>query len=110
MEEEIKPDGWVVYACAEGPRFETRAEIGMMKDYADVVGMTLCPEVVMMKEAGICYYGYTVPVNYATGVREDLNWDLKGVLKSSRQRLQDTMDGVVRGYRRIEGESCPICE
>ena len=43
-----------VYVCAEGPRFETPAEIRMYRDLGgDLVGMTNVPEVVLAREAGI---------------------------------------------------------
>lgn len=58
-----------VYACAEGPRFETKAEIKMYGEAgADVVGMTQVPEVVLAAEAGIPYAAIAVITNYAAGV------------------------------------------
>ncbi|NLZ44371.1 MAG: S-methyl-5'-thioadenosine phosphorylase [Clostridia bacterium] len=58
-----------VYLCTEGPRFETPAEI---KAYAllgaDVVGMTNCPEVVLAREAGICYATIAMVTNLAAGM------------------------------------------
>lgn len=110
IEREVNLEGWVVYACTEGPRFETKAEINMLKNYADVVGMTLCPEAVIAKEMGICYYGYTVPVNYATGIRDEDSWGIKKVVESSREALNDFMLSSVRGYKKIKGIKCPICE
>lgn len=57
------------YACAEGPRFETPAEIRMMKQLgADVVGMTLVPEVVLAREAGLCYANLSIVTNWAAGL------------------------------------------
>ena len=45
-----------VYACFDGPRFETRAEIRMAAAAgAHVVGMTGVPEVVPPLEAGLRY-------------------------------------------------------
>lgn len=58
-----------VYACSEGPRLETAAEIrayGQMG--ADVVGMTLVPEVLLAHELGIAYGSLAYVTNYATGV------------------------------------------
>jgi 5'-methylthioadenosine phosphorylase len=58
-----------VYVCTEGPRYETPAEIKM---YAllgcDVVGMTNVPEVVLAREAKICYASIAVVTNFAAGV------------------------------------------
>jgi 5'-methylthioadenosine phosphorylase len=57
------------YACMEGPRFETPAEIRMLQMLGgDVVGMTGVPEVVLAREAGICYAGVSIVTNYAAGI------------------------------------------
>jgi len=57
------------YVCCEGPRFETPAEIKMFQNWgADVVGMTNVPEVVLAREAGLCYATIALPTNYAAGV------------------------------------------
>ena len=57
------------YACMEGPRFETPAEIRMLDRLgADVVGMTSVPEVVLAREAGMCYGNVAMVTNYAAGL------------------------------------------
>ena len=43
------------YVCVEGPRFSTRAESGWYRGFADVIGMTLVPEVTLARERGLCY-------------------------------------------------------
>ena len=44
----------LVYVCAEGPRYESAAEIRMFKVMGgDVVGMTGVPEVVLARELGL---------------------------------------------------------
>ncbi len=59
----------VVYVCTEGPRFETPAEIQMFAQLGgDVVGMTGVPEVVLAREAEICYASMGVVTNYAAGI------------------------------------------
>ena len=57
-----------IYLCTEGPRFETKAEIMMYSQFADTVGMTGVPEVVLAKEAGLCYASLCVLTNPAAGV------------------------------------------
>ncbi len=42
-------------ATIEGPRFSSRAESRMLKNYAQTVNMTTCPEVTLAKELGIPY-------------------------------------------------------
>jgi 5'-methylthioadenosine phosphorylase len=58
-----------VYACFEGPRFESPAEIRMARTLgADVVGMTGVPEVTLAVEAGMRYAGLSLVVNPAAGL------------------------------------------
>ncbi|OPY30287.1 MAG: putative 6-oxopurine nucleoside phosphorylase [Methanocella sp. PtaU1.Bin125] len=57
------------YVCAEGPRFETPAEIRAYSAMGgDVVGMTMVPEVVLARELSMCYAGIAVVTNYAAGI------------------------------------------
>jgi 5'-methylthioadenosine phosphorylase len=57
------------YLCADGPRFETPAEIRVFKSWgADVVGMTGVPEVVLAREAEISYAGISIVTNAAAGI------------------------------------------
>ena len=49
----------------EGPRFSTRAESKMFKIWgADVINMTTVPEVVLAREAGICYAAIAMSTDY----------------------------------------------
>jgi 5'-methylthioadenosine phosphorylase len=58
-----------IYACSEGPRLETAAEIrGFRRAGADVVGMTLVPEVFLARELGMAFASLAYVTNYATGV------------------------------------------
>jgi len=60
-----------VYACTEGPRLETAAEIRFLASAgADLVGMTLCPEAFLARELEICYAPVAYVTNYAEGVRK----------------------------------------
>ncbi|MCI4319592.1 MAG: S-methyl-5'-thioadenosine phosphorylase [Thermoplasmata archaeon] len=43
------------YVCVEGPRFSTRAESRFFRTLADVIGMTLVPEVTLARERALCY-------------------------------------------------------
>ncbi|WP_406661581.1 MTAP family purine nucleoside phosphorylase [Methanolobus sp. ZRKC3] len=59
-----------VYVCTEGPRFESRAEIRMMSQFGDIVGMTGLPEVVLAKELNLCYASICTVTNNASGLSE----------------------------------------
>jgi 5'-methylthioadenosine phosphorylase len=44
------------YITIEGPRFSTKAESSLYREWGmSVIGMTACPEVFLAKEAEICY-------------------------------------------------------
>jgi 5'-methylthioinosine phosphorylase len=58
-----------VYACTEGPRLETPAEIRKLRILqADLVGMTLVPETFLARELEMCYAPVCYLTNYAEGV------------------------------------------
>ncbi len=60
-----------VYACTEGPRLETPAEIRKLRFFgADLVGMTLAPEAFLAREMEMCYSPFCYLTNYAEGVRQ----------------------------------------
>lgn len=57
------------YVCTEGPRYETPAEIRMFQRLGgDLVGMTNVPEVVLAREAEICYAAIALVTNWAAGI------------------------------------------
>ncbi|MDH7600684.1 MAG: MTAP family purine nucleoside phosphorylase [Armatimonadota bacterium] len=58
-----------VYVGVEGPRYETPAEVKLFASWGGhVVGMTNVPEVVLAKEAGICFAGLAIVANLACGL------------------------------------------
>jgi len=69
LDSKLKIEDGGVYACADGPRFETPAEIRAYKMWgADVVGMTGVPETVLAREANISYAGVSIVTNFAAGI------------------------------------------
>ena len=78
-----------VYACTEGPRLETPAEIRKLKILgADLVGMTLAPEAFLARELEICYAAICYLTNYAEGVvqREFKEGELFEGMQSSEEQ------------------------
>ncbi|MBT9172070.1 MAG: S-methyl-5'-thioinosine phosphorylase [Syntrophomonadaceae bacterium] len=66
---ELELQSGAVYVCTEGPRFETPAEIKMFRQLGgDLVGMTNVPEVVLAREAGLCYSTVALSTNFAAGI------------------------------------------
>jgi 5'-methylthioinosine phosphorylase len=57
-----------VYAQTSGPRFETPAEIRMLAQFADLVGMTIADECVLAAEATMPYMAICSVDNIANGL------------------------------------------
>jgi 5'-methylthioadenosine phosphorylase len=60
-----------VYWESTGPRFETPAEVRMLAQFADLVGMTAASEAVVAQEVGLRYAVLCVVDNLANGLRAD---------------------------------------
>lgn len=60
-----------IYACTQGPRLETAAEIKRLaRDGCDIVGMTGMPEAALAREAGLSYACIALVVNPAAGLAD----------------------------------------
>lgn len=58
-----------VYVCANGPRYETPAEIAFYRSAGgDVIGMTVGSEAIAMREAGVPYACLAAVTNLAAGL------------------------------------------
>jgi len=65
--EDFHDDG--TYACTQGPRLETAAEIARLaKDGCSLVGMTAMPEAALARELGLPYALLCLSVNAAAGL------------------------------------------
>jgi 5'-methylthioadenosine phosphorylase len=63
-----------VLAATEGPRYETPAEIRMLRRFGgDIVGMTGAPEVFLARELEICYSSVCFVSNKAAGMQQRLS-------------------------------------
>lgn len=66
---DLKVHPHAVYACTEGPRFETAAEVKALQMLgSDLVGMTNVPECVLARELEMCYATLGVITNFAAGI------------------------------------------
>jgi len=62
-----------VLACTDGPRYETPAEIRMMRNAGcDIVGMTSAPEAFLARELEICYGAICFVTNMSAGMQKTL--------------------------------------
>ena len=73
----------------KGPRFETKAEVQLFKQFADIVGMTMAYEAILCQELNIEYSCICSVDNYANGINETtLNLeDMKKLSASNAKRI-----------------------
>jgi 5'-methylthioadenosine phosphorylase len=92
----------LVYVCAEGPRFETAAEIKMYRILGgDVVGMTGVPEVVLANEKRLEYASVVIATNWATGMQPKVSQEeVLEVMKRSGKVVKQLIEVTVSGLRR----------
>jgi 5'-methylthioinosine phosphorylase len=81
-----------VYACSQGPRLETAAEINRLEgDGASLVGMTGMPEAALARELGLHYAAICPVANHAAGRGESAE---EIQYERMMDRLADTMGKV----------------
>ncbi len=90
------------YACTQGPRLETAAEIERIAgDGGDLVGMTGMPEAALAREAGLEYAALGVVVNHAAGRGESRHQvkleDLENVMRQTVTRAVRILEQAVQG-------------
>jgi 5'-methylthioadenosine phosphorylase len=72
-ESDLEIQRGATYACFNGPRFESRAEIELVRRLGgQLVGQTNYPECVLARELAICYATIGVVSNYAAGMQASL--------------------------------------
>lgn len=67
----IKTINKAIYIQTIGPRLETKAEINFIKNFADIVGMTMANEATLAKELGLNYASICSVDNYAHGISKE---------------------------------------
>jgi 5'-methylthioadenosine phosphorylase len=84
---EIKPGK--VYVQMRGPRFETKAEIRIVREWGDVIGMTAAHEADLCVEAGLRYNSLALVDNYANGIEgADIDFErFKDLVKANQETV-----------------------
>ncbi len=88
------------YACTQGPRLETAAEVRRLaNDGCDMVGMTGMPEAALARELEIEYASLALSVNWAAGLSaEPITLDdIHTVLDSGMEFVASVLTEVARG-------------
>jgi 5'-methylthioadenosine phosphorylase len=78
-----------VYVQMRGPRFETKAEIRIVKSWGDVIGMTAAHEADLCCEAGLNYNSLAIIDNYANGLEgTEIDFSkFKDLVRTNQERV-----------------------
>lgn len=95
---EIPVNSSGTYACTEGPRYETSAEIQMLNELGgDLVGMTNVPECVLARELEICYSTVSVVTNYGAGISEEklTHTEVAEIMEKNIKRVKELIFSTI---------------
>ncbi len=105
---DIKMHQTGTYVCIEGPRFSTKAESKMYRQWgADVVGMTLVPECVLAREAEICYANISTVTDY--DVWKDHVVSVDDVLATMKSNIENVKRLVAQTIDKMPPECGCTC-
>lgn len=99
--EKIPYEGRSIYACTDGPRYETAAEVRMMRALdVQVIGSTLVPEAPLCRELCIKYASIGIIARYATGMFRDVtDEDLLNMSAQHKGRALEVALKAIEAYR-----------
>jgi 5'-methylthioadenosine phosphorylase len=97
-----------VYLVTEGPRLETAAEIQMHSMVADIVGMTLAPEVILAREKGMCFVSLCLVCNMAAGLQKRLPADeIASLYKKKEPLISKVLQLTIQSLDEKQSCHCP---
>lgn len=85
------------YVCIQGPRFSTRAESKMFRQWGgDIIGMTLVPEVTLAREAGICYTTVGMVTDYDVWAEKPVTAEeVAETMKQNIKKVRELLSNVI---------------
>jgi len=99
------PKGTVI--TIEGPRFSTKAESHMFRAWgADVINMSTVPEVILAREAGICYQTIAMSTDYDCWKEgeEPVTWDM--ILSIMSKNADNVKKLILKTIPKIKNTKC----
>ncbi|MEK6972554.1 MAG: S-methyl-5'-thioadenosine phosphorylase [archaeon] len=96
------------YVGIEGPRFSTRAESALYRSWnAQVIGMTLCPEASLAREAEICYANISMATDYDNLSESGAN--VEDIIKTMKSNTENVRKLLYATLPKIQEERKCIC-
>jgi 5'-methylthioadenosine phosphorylase len=91
----------------EGPRLSTRAESHMFRSWgADIINMSTVPEVILAREAKLCYAVVAMSTDYDSWKEDDdpVTWDM--IKTRMKQNAEDVKQLLLEVIPKIEEVEC----
>lgn len=98
------------YVCVNGPRFSTRAESKLFKQWGcDLVGMTLYPECILAREAEICYVSVAMVTDYDVWAEKPVSTvEVMEVMKRNAKQFKKLVMGTLSELQTYDSCTCRI--
>lgn len=95
------PKGTVI--TIEGPRFSTKAESKMFRQWgADVINMSIAPEAALAKEAGLSYAAVAMSTDYDCWKEDEAPVTWEAVLEIFKQNAQNVTNLLIKTISKIK--------
>lgn len=95
----------------EGPRFSSKSESEMYRMFgADTINMTMIPEVVLAREAGICYAAIAMVTDYDNFSPDNKPVDIAFILETMRNNVEKVKKIIGDGINKIPEERNCVCK
>lgn len=95
------------YLRISGPRFSTRAESRMFRQFGDIIGMTCIPEAILSRELGICYAVIATVTDYDVWADEPVNAEeVVRTMKANAEKTERIIENVLLRIPEERGCEC----
>lgn len=96
------------YVCIEGPRFSTRSESKLFRDWgADIIGMTLYPECVLARETELCYASVAMITDYDVWAEKPVSTG--EVIKTMKKNIENFKKLVFHAIKIMPRQRSCLC-
>ncbi|MFP3255623.1 MAG: S-methyl-5'-thioadenosine phosphorylase [Thermoplasmata archaeon] len=97
----------VTYICIEGPRFSTRAESRMFRNFADIIGMTLVPEINLARELGMCYSTLATITDYDVWSEKPVTAEeVMKIMRENEYKAKEVIKNSIKEINELDSKKC----
>jgi 5'-methylthioadenosine phosphorylase len=96
------------YVCIQGPRFSTRAESMMFRNFAEIIGMTGIPEAILAREREMCLGILATVTDYDVWAERPVS--MEDISKTMRENGEKVKQIIMEVVKNIPEERNCICK